>query len=734
MKIGKKIYPFLVLLLLIILFFGERLIPFNNRFIGGIDVSLFFFWERGFVKEEILSGSAPLWNPYTGGGVPFFPSQLFYPLTFIYVVLPLPWAFNADILIHLYIAAIGMYCLVSLLSGSKSAGIVTGVVYCLSGYMLDRIMAGHIVYLYSAAYLPWIFFFIERAHKTKQMRFLIFSSIILGIQSLAADAQNGLYMALCLSIYYFIRFFPDKSKFNVSSFLKYVGYYFLFPMISFGLSAVQLLPYREFIQHCTRDKITYDIATFFSYPPDNFFTFLVPKMESSIINTNWEFSGYIGIFSLVLIGLGMLLPQHRKNKLIIVAILLILSTILLGHFTPFYHLYYKYMPLMDNMRVPARCILLFVFFLVILAGFGAQYLTESNLHRRHHVYSFLLIAVLSVCLLYGAKQYGVPYFSKEVLHVFGFLMGALLVLNIKPYIRNNHIICSLVVIAVFMDYLIIYKKDIPEIDGDKLSEICPYENFIKNREGLFRVLLPGNGFNDARAFRFRYYNANGYNVAFLKDYYRFMHEMAGIPQNIFAKHYLSDKIFKQDLVFSSRILNIKYAMVLNEQNGSAALVSLKDVMPRAFLVKDAIYLSDKEDHLEYLKNPDFDPSRQALLLASEKEAWPMPDPENTEKIGDYDDLTITDYKPNRIELASTSRENAFMVLSENHYPGWHAYVDGEKVNILRADYLLRAIHLPAGTHRIEFVYMPKSLITGAAITLFTIIILGSIITYIYKRH
>jgi uncharacterized membrane protein YfhO len=57
------------------------------------------------------------------------------------------------------------------------------------------------------------------------------------------------------------------------------------------------------------------------------------------------------------------------------------------------------------------------------------------------------------------------------------------------------------------------------------------------------------------------------------------------------------------------------------------------------------------------------------------------------------------------------------VLSEAFFPGWIASLEGESVEILRADYLLRGIALPAGSHRVRFEYRPASVRIGAGLTL-----------------
>jgi hypothetical protein len=74
---------------------------------------------------------------------------------------------------------------------------------------------------------------------------------------------------------------------------------------------------------------------------------------------------------------------------------------------------------------------------------------------------------------------------------------------------------------------------------------------------------------------------------------------------------------------------------------------------------------------------------------------------------------ITRYEPNRIELATSNPNEGFLVLSEIFYQGWEARVDGVPTRIYRTNYTLRGIRVPAGDHKVEFVYRPQSLRKGA---------------------
>jgi hypothetical protein len=80
-------------------------------------------------------------------------------------------------------------------------------------------------------------------------------------------------------------------------------------------------------------------------------------------------------------------------------------------------------------------------------------------------------------------------------------------------------------------------------------------------------------------------------------------------------------------------------------------------------------------------------------------------------------IEMTAYYPNKVEYRSTSSQNGLAVFSEVYYPnGWKAFIDGERVPISRADWILRAITIPAGEHQIRFIFDPDDVRTCGTIT------------------
>jgi hypothetical protein len=96
------------------------------------------------------------------------------------------------------------------------------------------------------------------------------------------------------------------------------------------------------------------------------------------------------------------------------------------------------------------------------------------------------------------------------------------------------------------------------------------------------------------------------------------------------------------------------------------------------------------------------------------------------------DSVNTRGNPNRFEVAFEAPASGWIIISEVWYPGWRAYLDGELVPILRANYLFRAIPTSGGVHRLVMIYQPISFRAGLAISLVSLAVMG-VIWFIARR-
>jgi uncharacterized membrane protein YfhO len=101
-------------------------------------------------------------------------------------------------------------------------------------------------------------------------------------------------------------------------------------------------------------------------------------------------------------------------------------------------------------------------------------------------------------------------------------------------------------------------------------------------------------------------------------------------------------------------------------------------------------------------------------------------------------IQLTEHNPNYQKYESQSAENGLAVFSELYYPkGWKAFIDGKETTILSADYVLRAVQVPAGKHVVEFKFEPAAYYTGNKITMISswlmlVVLVGSVV-YTFRK-
>jgi hypothetical protein len=83
---------------------------------------------------------------------------------------------------------------------------------------------------------------------------------------------------------------------------------------------------------------------------------------------------------------------------------------------------------------------------------------------------------------------------------------------------------------------------------------------------------------------------------------------------------------------------------------------------------------------------------------------------------------IVAYGLNRVAIDVVTPGPALLRLADLWYPDWHAYVDGKRAPVLRADYLLRAVVVPAGRHRVEFRYESAAVRNGLLLSLASLLV------------
>jgi hypothetical protein len=136
-------------------------------------------------------------------------------------------------------------------------------------------------------------------------------------------------------------------------------------------------------------------------------------------------------------------------------------------------------------------------------------------------------------------------------------------------------------------------------------------------------------------------------------------------------------------------------------------------LPRVFMVDRQQTVAGDDAALAAATAPGFDGRRvaiteQALPGLRPASGRPSPLPGNA---------SLVSYKAEQVAVRTATRRSGLLVLTDVHYPGWKATVDGRPASIERVDYLLRGVLVPAGKHRVEFRYQPATFRAGWIISL-----------------
>ncbi len=132
------------------------------------------------------------------------------------------------------------------------------------------------------------------------------------------------------------------------------------------------------------------------------------------------------------------------------------------------------------------------------------------------------------------------------------------------------------------------------------------------------------------------------------------------------------------------------------------------VLPRAFIVPEALYEPDDEAALAKMRNPQFDPTR--LVLINSPLLLPVIQSTGAPVVdlaADPGSARITRYTATEIDLAVDSAAPAWLVLGDAWYPGWEASLEGATIPLLRGNLMFRVIPVPAGTSEVTLRYQPS---------------------------
>jgi len=163
------------------------------------------------------------------------------------------------------------------------------------------------------------------------------------------------------------------------------------------------------------------------------------------------------------------------------------------------------------------------------------------------------------------------------------------------------------------------------------------------------------------------------------------------------------------------MLNVKYVIQTDKEGKETPIIN-PDANGNAWFVDKIKFVTNTDGEMKALDK--FNSKEVAIINENE---FPIIKNKAFAKDG-LASIILDSYKSNNSKYTSTNSKEGLAVFSEMYYEkGWKAFIDGKETPIMRADYTLRAIIVPAGKHSIEFKFDPQVVKTGGTITLISCI-------------
>ncbi len=758
----------IVLFLLPCLFFWRLLAPnpADRATIPAGDFTEQYYPLHLFAAREWAQGRLPLWDPYIYAGQPALAdiqSGALYPLNLLVILLlalaglgfPL-WALEAQVILHFSLASVFTYLLVHRLSRSRFAAVVSALTFTYSGY-LTSFPVQQVTILRAAVWLPLILLLLDIAMEdgdpvrarfpalsSRFWFYLILAGLTFGCSILAGHPQTAMHVFYASVAYFAFKVWKKTSEVSPSQDLGGLNAYpwrgaiigglvgiLVFALVALGLAAVQLLPTLEFIRLSPRAAIDYETASWGLFRHE-MVSFLFPGY----------FGGspqYVGILPMVLAAMAILFERRQRDKVFWVGLGLAALLLSFGRHTFLYNVFYILVPGFGWVRNQERVILLFSFSLAILAGYGATLLIRPiprvlrpgfqsfyETLKRLGLVGLALTAFFYYGWLQGNQEGADPNFFTAVLrhHVFNLLLFGgvvlLLALRLNRGASRRWLMALCVGIIAFNLFTINWQFNIQDATEEGHFPQMGATDYF--REQLvtgepFRVstagLLPGAG---NAGIIYKLYDVAGNSPLHLASLEKFEAQVDERRRwQLLNVAYVFDPrdLDREDLEFTYVKRGVRTYRV-------------RDAWPHAWAVHGVVVAAGDEETWAILNAPNFDPARRVVLPHEPGIALPGEDTTGSR-------VDITEYTPTRISLQADMVDNGLLVLSDVHYPGWQARVNGQPVPIYRANYLLRAVPVEADQHRVEVYYDPPLFKVGLAITTLTLLASGALLGAVALR-
>lgn len=666
------------------------------------------------LAREFHNGRFPLWDPYVWMGQPLIgqtqPGPV-YPLNLIFALLPLKGGYLQFRYLNLYwvvihcIAAVCAYALCRDLRRSRTASTLAGVAFAFGGFV------GTVAWLdviNGAIWTPAIcLFFLRAARARDPWRNAIFCGGVLALAWLSGHHEIPLMVSYALAGGWLWAIGRGGRRLVGPALATFA--------VAGLVAAVQLWPTMEYARLSERwvgmeksfrfdEKIPYAAPSVYSMPVKGLLGVVLD--DSASYGDSAPFMG----LTVTALAIAAIATGWRRRAVRWMTALAVVGLIYaLGALTPLHGLLFSFAPMLNKARIPVRAIHLANFALAVLAAYGLDCLLARG--------SALWARRIQIALgALAALVFGAAVWRRDVSDTL--LWSACAAISLAVFLhahRRGRVTrragaAALLAIAIFELYPVVNRRLANRHDKAAfqfvrtLTENHDVADYLRGQPAPRRVTVndqdvPAN-FGDWHGIDMM----EGYLAGTSSNLLRLGRHTEAAQNLLNITHHVGRKPDKPDQV-----------EVFQGATG-VKVFRTASPLPRAWAVHRAEQVPDIGAALE---RPDFDPRAVALMLGA---------PPPLEACGG-DEVEVLAHAPNRVRIRAALQCRGLVVLSDTHYPGWEAEVDGRPAPILEAYGALRGVVLEGGRHEIDFRYRPLSVYGGAALSLCGLLIVtGTIVS------
>ena len=737
---------YLLLGLLTIVFFHEQLFGikdfWSNYWADWTEITVPFFKLN---IQAVQSGETPFWNPYAYGGTTHLaePTSIFYyPVFFLlhYIVSPeadLERIVTWVIILHFFLLSVNMYSLGRYLKMSFWASILASVAFTYSCGMICKWQ--YVIVICGMAWFPLVIKYYLKLYKSDRIIWsdVIWAGIFVTL-TFAGHVQyyfyNYLFLGMVLGLAILIKAIRSK-KLSVPSVAKEISKYSIPLIISTLLLMIQILPTIELLPWTSRETITYEFASDGSFQWKQLFSWLSPHVfgyykggdaidfqtyfaTPGKVYHYWETAYFFGVIPL-LFGIWGFYKSYRKP--------LILACLFTSIFFFFHALgsnsflfqFLFELPGFDIFRIPSRTLWFVTFLLCLFSGrsldqFVAQDYTQKDIRVWLGIGVVLLLG--SLFILFGfAEFYNVETGFHGQLKAYGLRallmtcagLGALWIF--KKFPSNTQLVAAGIVLLVFIDLAIPNKS---YKNGDGIAKEA-----MSMQQSTKDALIPTTN----EVFRYK-------------------------PQRN------RDRIFKRNLASYNNFYSMDgfYSFRLKTRRGLPEGWPINDLMSVRIL--SDVRQGANGGREAYFKNGTNPMPHYRMTYQVQADPSKNADPANinflnTTVLENIDGINLSGQSPNEVNHSIAQEDYGFsklkyristdqaglFTLAEYWFPNWKAYLNGESVEVLKANHFTRGVLIPEGTHELEFKYESSYYTIGKWISLLTLFILVGFFAFQYQK-